>query len=112
MNSQGFNIKLVQDKNNKDTKWIVWGKNVGKKMFVNIFPFKVRLFDPTSANNIITGLSQDSSNKEEEKWTGASNIVKSDLIRKFTIEEYMMLSQLLTYAKYKYNKKTDSFIKF
>lgn len=98
-----FNIILVEDKYNPSIKWVVWGKNVGKRMFTHILPFNQFLS--------IKNLSIDESRKDEECWGFQSPIRNSDIIRKFTLNEYVFLGKILKKNGYVYNKKKNTFIK-
>lgn len=98
-----FNIILVEDKYDKTSKWVVWGKNVGKELFSHILPFNSYLS--------IVNLSIDESGKDEKCWEYTSSIRDSDVIRKFTPNEYVFLGQILKKRGYVYNKKKNTFIK-
>jgi len=98
-----FNIILVEDMYNPSTKWVVWGKNVGKRVFSHIIPFTQSLS--------IKNLSIDESGIDEECWKCQSSIRNSDIIRKFTLNEYVFLGKILKKRGYVYNKKKNTFIK-
>lgn len=98
-----FNIILVEDKYDKNAKWAVWGKNVGKQIFSHIVPFNSFLS--------IENLSIDESGKDEKYWRCPSKIRNTDIIRKFTPNEYIFLGKMLKKNGYVYNKKKNTFIK-
>ncbi len=116
MNSLKLNIKIVQDISWERAKWIVWEKNIGKKYFTNLVSFSEgtvlwALSNKTHAEGLIRRIKEEENTQIEEDWRNKSRIRKNDLVREFTIQEYMNLSRILKKADYKYNKRKISFIK-
>lgn len=102
-------IQLIQDKVDKISKWIVWKRNIGKKYFSGITKFSYNLDELSSEG--IEKLTTDSSHLQETEWPELSPILPSDLLRPFTIKEYIILGQYLKKYGYTYNKKKDIFVK-
>lgn len=110
-----MNIKLICNIEAPNSyKWLVWGKNIGKKYFGNLLglPSFARL-NKNSMVGFIKQLSYDCIELDgnvEEKWKPRSRKLPTDTLRNFTMKEYLLLSMMLKIANVKYNKKKDEFI--
>jgi hypothetical protein len=115
-----MNIKLIYNNEAPNSKWLVWGKNIGKKYFGSLMGF-TSLTLPSGRNiskkepviNAIKQLSYDCiglDGNAEEKWKLRSRKLSTDTLRNFTVKEYLLLSNMLKIANVKYNKKKDEFI--
>ena len=115
-----MNIQLIQHKNDKDVKWLVWKRNIGRTYFSHMMPFNEEIvwkyLSDISAGrkygeNLISNLSIDDSKLKEKDRLRSSLILPTDIYRNFTMEEYTLLSIVLLSYGYRYNKKKDEFIK-
>lgn len=115
-----MNIKLIYNSEAPNTKWLVWGKNIGKIFFGSLMgftSFEILPFGRINKNSIISAINQLSydcielDGNVEEKWKPRSRKLPSDTLRNFTVEEYLLLSMMLKTANVKYNKKKDQFIR-
>ena len=115
-----MNIQLVQHKDNKDAKWLVWKRNIGRSYFSHVMPFNEEVVWKYLSNisaerkfgeNLISNLSIDDSKLKERDRLRRSSILPTDTYRNFTMEEYTLLSIVLLSYGYRYNKKKDEFIK-
>jgi hypothetical protein len=111
-----MNIKLIYNSEAPNTKWLVWGKNIGEIFFGSLMGFTFP-FARLNKNSIIGAINQLSydciklDGNVEEKWKPRSRKLPTDTLRNFTVEEYLLLSRMLKIANMRYNKKKDEFIK-
>lgn len=106
-------IQLIEDKNCKDNKWVVWKRNIRGESFVQYFLWNyVNNYSQKYWEENVIKLSKDfskSSSLEFNNNCNCSHFRDTDVLRKFTLKEYIEFSQLLKMANFKYNKKTDEF---
>lgn len=105
-------IKLIYSHANPINKWLVWERNVGKRMFSNFVPLRTieelnQLTKPVVLQTHGNRLFRDESNIKEGLRNNETEFQPDDRTRKLTINEYFILERIVKSINKEYNKKKD-----
>lgn len=105
-------IQLIQSKRAPRDKWIVWKRNIFDGYFCHLIGYHFSIGQCRDKKWVTYFAIDETNNPSREPLSSYSSPIRpDDLLRNFTLQEYLELSNALKFVGYVYNKKTDEFIK-